>query len=203
MNERELVRSAQAGDFEAFTELLNANKDRIYLLARKLTGTNEDAEDVVQDTFLKAIDKIGQFRLESSFSTWLYSIALNEARAHFAGRKQADLKPIEEYLPTGHGDGADSAVSERLFDWRDPHRELESTELRQMIDKAVAELPYAYREAFLLRYVEEMSVKEVARLIGESVAATKSRILRARLALRDHLANVFEDSYGKKLPGLH
>jgi RNA polymerase sigma-70 factor (ECF subfamily) len=203
MNEQELVQKAQAGDFEAFTQLINAEKDRIYGLARKLSGNEQDAEDIVQETFLKAIDKIDQFRLESSFGTWLYSIALNEARALFGKRKQADLRTIEDYLPAGHHEESHDAGGFRLFDWKDPHSELEEAELRKIIDEGIQELPYMYREAFLLRYIEELSVKEVAEHINESEAATKSRILRARLALRDHLSKVFEDRYGGEVSRLH
>ena len=201
MNERELVKKAQAGDFEAFTELINAHKNKIFALARKLTGNSQDTEDIVQETFLKAIDKIDTFRSESSFGTWLYTIALNIARAQFAKQQQADLKPLEDYLPGyEHGplDSSDSAQS-RLFDWKDPHQELESSQLRQSISEALDELPYKYREAFILRYFEEMSVKEVAEMTGESVASAKSRILRARLALRDSLSKKFEGSYDKRL----
>jgi len=190
-----LVQRAQAGDFKAFAELIGAHKDKIYGLARKLSGNDQDAEDIVQDTFLKAIDKIDQFRQESSFGTWLYTIALNESRALFAKRKQGDLKPIEEYLPSGHSGDHETGDHHRLFDWRDPGTVFEREQLRKMIDQRIAELPYKYREAFVLRYVEEMSVKDVARAINESEAATKSRILRARLALRDQLAEFFEDRH--------
>ena len=93
MDERELVLAAKAGDFEAFNKLITAQKDKIYGLAIKLSGNEQDAEDILQDTFLKAIDRIDQFRMESAFGTWLYSIALNEARAHLAKRKKTDLKP--------------------------------------------------------------------------------------------------------------
>ena len=199
MNEKELVQRAQAGDFKAFAELIGAHKSKIYGLARKLSGNDQDAEDIVQDTFLKAIDKIDQFRQEASFGTWLYTIALNESRAHFAKRKQSDLKPIEEYLPAGHAGDHQTADHHRLFDWQDPGRVMEKEELRRTIDRYIAELPYKYREAFVLRYVEEMSVKEVAKAINESEAATKSRILRARLALRDQLAEFFEERHDQKL----
>lgn len=201
MDEKQLVARAQSGDFSAFTELLDANKRKVYALVRRLAGNTEDAEDILQDTFLKAIDNIDRFRGDSAFGTWLYSIALNQARAHLANQKKAELKPLEDYLPGGgHAESHDSSG---LFDWQDPHRVLETEELRGIIEQALTELPYMYREAFLLRYIEELPVKEVARIIGESEAATKSRILRARLALRDHLSKVFEGSYGKKLPGLH
>ena len=207
MSEKELVQRAQAGDFAAFTELINAHKPRIYGLALKLAGNNEDAEDILRDTFLKAIDKIDQFRLESSFGTWLYAIALNQARALFNKRKQTDLKPIEEYLPTGPSVDSDTLVkgehahgAAHLFDGKDPEKLFETQELRQTINRLVSELPYKYREAFVLRYIEELSVKEVARQIGESEAATKSRILRARLALREQLSEVFEERYERQMP---
>jgi len=200
MDERVLVKKAQAGDFEAFVSLVDKYKKRIFALARKGTGNEQDAEDIVQDTILKAIDNIDKFRGDSAFGSWLYAIALNQARRHYGKQKQTELKPIEEYVPGGKTVSHDDL---NLFDWRDPHKVLESEELKGVIDRALAELPIKYREAFLLRYHEELSVKEVAQIIGESVAATKSRILRARLALRDSLSSTFEVEYGKKLSGLH
>lgn len=197
MSEKQLVQAAKSGDFKAFMALIDAHKDKIYGLARKLAGNEQDAEDIVQDSLLKAIDKIDQFRGDASFGTWLYSIALNEARAHYGKQQRTELKPIEEYLPSGSAESHDHAM--RLMDWKNPHDQLEESELRQTIDEAVAELPYKYREAFLLRYVEELSVKEVARLIGQSEAATKSRILRARLALRDKLDKIFGGHYGQEV----
>ncbi len=199
MNERELVTKAQAGDFQAFATLVNASKSRIYALALKMTANEQDAEDIVQETFLKAIDNIEQFRGESSFGTWLYSIALNQARAHLAKQKQTDLKPIEDYLPTKSADDLHRPDTHRLFDWKDPHQQLEDQELKEIIDAAIADLPVKYREAFLLRYYEELSIKEIAKLIKESVASTKSRVLRARLALRDVISKALEDRYGTQV----
>ncbi len=195
MKENELVRQAKAGDFEAFTELINTHKKKIYALAIKLSGNSQDAEDIVQDTFIKAIDKIDQFRQDASFGTWLYSIALNESRAHLSKQKQTELKPLEAYLPnSGSADLHDSG-SFRLFDWQDPHKLLENEELKQIIDKVISDLPYKYREAFVLRYHDELSIKEISNIINESVASTKSRVLRARLALRDELSRIFEERY--------
>jgi RNA polymerase sigma-70 factor (ECF subfamily) len=199
MNEKELIDRARAGDFEAFTELINANKDRIYNLALRLSGNQQDAEDIVQETFLKAIDNIGQFRGDAAFGTWLYSIALNQGRSHYSRSRVADLKPIEEYLPRGSRVSEENHSGEALFDWADPHRILEADELRRIIDNVIGELPLKYREAFVLRYIEELPVREVARVIGESEAAAKSRILRARLALRDKLSSIFEERYGKRM----
>lgn len=199
MDEQQLVRQAQAGDFDAFAALANAHKTKLYNLAVRMTGNELDAEDIVQETLLRAIDKIDQFRGEASFGTWLYTIALNQTRMALAKQKRTDLRPIEEYLPS-HKHGQGESTDPGLFDWRDPHALLEQEELRRVIDDAVGELPVPYREAFVLRYVEELSIKEIAELIGESVAATKSRVLRARLAVRDHLSKVFEGRYGQKLP---
>ncbi|UCG61444.1 MAG: sigma-70 family RNA polymerase sigma factor [Candidatus Zixiibacteriota bacterium] len=199
MNESELIKKAQAGDFEAFSALVNASKNKIYALALKMTANPQDAEDIVQDTFLKAIDNIEQFRGESAFGTWLYSIALNQARAHLAKQKQTDLKPIEDYLPARSAEELHREGVVHLFDWKDPHQKLEDEQLRTIIDNAIAELPAKYREAFLLRYIEELSIKEISKIINESVASTKSRVLRARLALRDHISKALEDKYGTEV----
>ena len=161
-----------------------------------MTGNSEDADDIVQETLLKAIDNIDRFRGEASFGTWLYSIALNQTRALLAQKKQTDLKSIEEYLPVRSTDSLSEHNSTKLFDWKDPHSALEEQELREIIDQELAALPYKYREAFLLRYFEELSIKEIAKLIDKSVASTKSRVLRARLALRERLSGIFEERYG-------
>ena len=196
MDEKLLLEKAQAGNYEAFMGLVRAHQGKIYGLAKKLAGSKQDAEDIVQETLLKAIDKIDQFRGESSFGTWLYSIALNESRRLFAKQKKSELKSIEEYLPLHQDHNHDTA---QLFDWRDPHKILEDAEIRHLVEEALAELPQKYREAFVLRYIEELSVKEVAELTKQTIAAAKSRILRARLALRDRLAQVFEVEYDKRL----
>ncbi len=198
MDERQLVAKAQSGDFDAFLLLVNDHKGKVYNLALKMTGSVQDAEDIVQDTLVKAIDKIDQFRGESAFGTWLFSIALNQTRALMATNKRTDLLTVEEYLPSVDTQNH-SKESFRLFDWKDPHKLLEQNELKAIIDEAIETLPLKYKEAFILRYYEELSIKEVADLLGESVASAKSRVLRARLALRDHLSKVFEDSYGRTL----
>jgi len=189
MSERELVKRAQAGDFEAFNDLVKAHADKIYRLALKVTKNREDAEDVVQNTFLKAVDKIESFRGDSSFGTWVYSIALNEIRSHISSGSKMIIKPIEDYLPAGH-----EGEARELFDWGDPHSYMENKQLQQYIDDALEEMPDIYSVPFILRYLEELSIKEVAELLGLSVAATKSRILRARLALREALSDHFEEA---------
>ncbi len=199
MDETKLVARAKAGDFAAFTELIDAHKEKVFALARRLAGNEQDAEDIVQDSLLKAIDKIDSFRGDSSFGTWLYAIALNEARGHLDREKHRQLKSIEEYLPSSHDSDDSKTEHAKLYNWENPHTKLEADELKKVIDMGLEELPYIYREAFVLRYIEELSVKEVAAIIGESEAATKSRILRARLALRDYLARQFEVKHGTQV----
>jgi len=196
MDEKELVKRAQSGDFDAFNRLITEQKDKIYRLALKLTGNREDAEDIVQETFLKAVDNIDKFRLESSFGTWLYTIALNSVRAHLGSRQRMALKPIEEYLPADHSDEKTHA---RLFDWGDPHKLFEKKQLDQMIETALTAMPQKYSMPFILRYMEDMSVKEVAKILKLSLPATKSRILRARLALREQLAENFQEKIDEKV----
>jgi len=195
MNEKELVKKAQGGDFEAFSRLIESHKDKIYRLALKLTGHKQDAEDIVQDTFMKAIDALDKFRMEASFGTWLYTIALNNIRAHAGNKKRADLRPIEEYLPGSHDESNDPG----LFDWGDPHQVLEKKQLNDLIESALSELPVKYSAPFTLRYMEDMSVKEVAAMLNLSLAAAKSRILRARLALREKLSDIFRERSNERL----
>jgi len=196
MNEKELVKKAQSGDFEAFNRLIENYKNKIYQLAMKLSKDRHDAEDILQETFLKAVDNIDKFRGESSFGTWLYAIAVNAVRAHFADRKKAELRSIEDYLPAGH---ESAEGTPELFEWGDPHELMEQKELRNLIDDTLADMPHKYSMPFVLRYYEDLPVKEVAKTMNLSVAATKSRILRARLALREKLSEVFREKIDEQV----
>ncbi|MBD3381637.1 MAG: sigma-70 family RNA polymerase sigma factor [candidate division Zixibacteria bacterium] len=196
MDEKELVKKAQQGDFDAFNTLIENYKTRIYNLALKMSGDRHDAEDILQDTFLKAVDNIDKFRGESSFGTWLYAIAVNQVRGQYASRKKAELKPIEDYLPAGHGSAEDKAV---LFDWGDPHDILETREIQEIIDQTLSDMPNKYSLPFILRYYEDMPVKEVAKTMNLTLAAAKSRILRARLALREKLSEIFREKTNEQV----
>jgi RNA polymerase sigma-70 factor (ECF subfamily) len=187
MDEKQLVAAAQAGDFSAFSQLVSKYERQVFNLAKRMAPTAEDAEDILQETMLKAIDKIDQFRGDSSFGTWLYSIALNIGRGFLKSEKRADLQPIEDYLPS-HAEGPDR----RLHEWKDPHQVLEQAQLKRVLEDAIDELRAEYSVPFILRYIEELPVKEVARIMDLSEAATKSRILRARLFLRDKLEPLFQ-----------
>jgi len=192
-SEKELVGKAQSGDFAAFNELIDGYRAKIFGLAVKMTRTREDAEDVFQETFLKAIDNIGKFRAESSFGTWLYAIAVNIVRAKYGRERSTDLLQVEEYLPEKHEHG--DKPPEGLSDWNDPLSRMTNREIQSRIDDAIAELPPKYRLPFLLRYMEEMSLQEVADTLHLTLANTKSRILRARLALRKSLDSYFAEGH--------
>lgn len=199
MNEKEDVKLAQSGDFQAFSRLIESNKSKLYALALKMTGNKLDAEDIVSETLIKAIDNIEKFRGDSAFGTWLYSIALNQSRALLAKQKQTDIKELEEYLPDKSSEEMHQNKSVQLFDWDDPHKQLESAELKEIIQQAIDQLPYKFKEVFLLRYFEELSIKEIAAMINETVASTKSRVLRAKLVVRENLSKTFEERYGQKM----
>jgi len=185
MSEKELIQRAQAGDFEAFAQLVAKHQKQVFGLARRLTGNIQDAEDLVQETLLKAIDNIDKFRGDSAFGTWLYSIALNQGRAHYNRAKKTDLQSLDDLLPLReHNHGTPSG---HLHEWRDPHTLLEQDELSRLIAAAFAELPPEYAIPFSLRYEEELSIKEIAEVLGITEAATKSRVLRARLFMRNKL----------------
>jgi len=186
-SEKDLVTRAQAGDFSAFTELIREYRPKIFGLTLRLAKNREDAEDFLQETFLKAIDNIKDFRAESSFGTWLYAIAVNVIRAKYGRERDKDLLPLEDYLPAAHGHGHPDTDAPELFDWNDPLSKLTNDEIGRMIDEAVHELPMKYRVPFLLRYTQDMSLQEVADTLNLKLANAKSRILRARLALRDKL----------------
>jgi len=188
MEEKELVRLAKEGDGNAFNELAKKYYDKIYALGLKVSGNEEDAGDILQETFLKAVDRIDSFRNESSFGTWLYAIAMNVMRTCFAKRKKVKLKPIEDYLPEHEHNGKSG-----LLDWKDPHSLFEDGEIRSIIDSFLAEMPDENSTPFVLRYIDEMPVKEIAEVMDLSVPAVKSRILRARLALREHISSRMEE----------
>jgi RNA polymerase sigma-70 factor (ECF subfamily) len=142
----------------------------------------QEAEDVAQETFLKALRNLHAYRAEARFSTWLVSIALNEARNRL--RRDRAFESLDN-----SSDETDRIAPELLRDWREvPSEVLERLELRKMLQEAITELPVIYREVFLLRDVEELSISESAELLGISAASVKVRLHRARIMLQRRLA---------------
>ncbi len=180
-----LVDRILSGDRRAYEQLVRRHERRVFRATFAVLGNFEDAEEAMQDTFVKAFRHISQFRRESRFTTWLTRIAINEALQRRQSRK--------EFVPLDESSSAAQFVPRRYEMWRaDPEKLYGKRELRQIIEAAIQSLPAIYREAFVLRDVEEMSAEEAAEAIGITVGALKSRLLRARLMIREALAASLE-----------
>jgi RNA polymerase sigma-70 factor (ECF subfamily) len=183
-----LVQQAKNGDLSAFTTLLNRYERKIFRLARNITQNMEDAEDVVQDVFMKAFTHLDTFEGNSKFYTWLVRIAVNESLMKLRKRKSDRQVSLDEPVDTG-----EEEVVREIAVWDNtPEQRFSQTELRQLLDNSVAELAPIYRTVFQLRDVDELSTEETAEALGLSVPAVKSRLLRARLQLREKLTRLFK-----------
>src|SRR5215831_15507394 len=188
-NENALVAEARAGNAESFTTLINQYDRHIYRLALNITGNQEDAEDVLQDSFLKAYSNLNRFQGDSRFYTWLVRIAVNEALMKLRKRRGASWVSLDE--PADAGDR--SLIPREVEDWMDnPERRYAKTELQDILSQAIEKLEPQFRTVFVLRDVEELSTEETAKMLGLSVPAVKSRLLRARLKLRELLNKYFK-----------
>ena len=187
-DESGLVARARDGDSEAFNELVNRYSRKIYRLAKHITQNDEDAEDVLQETFLKAYEHLNGFQGQSKFYTWIVRIAVNEALMKLRKRKSDRSVPLDEPLDTGE----DTVVREIAVWDENPEQKYSREELAQILDEAVQGLKPVFRTVFVLRDIEELSTEEAAEALGISVPAVKSRLLRARLQLREKLSRFFK-----------
>jgi RNA polymerase sigma-70 factor (ECF subfamily) len=153
-----------------------------------ITGNPEDAEDILQETFLKAFEHLPEFRAESRFYTWLVRIAVNEALMKLRKRRASREVPVDD------SEDDEGAVKVREFaDWKpNPEQELARTEIENILRDAIQALPPGFRTVFYLRDVEGLSTEETADLLDLSVGAVKARLFRARLRLREDLSKVFK-----------
>ena len=180
--DEELVVLARAQNTRAFDELVNRYQNKIYRLARRMTETEEDAEDVLQEAFVKAYKSLGGFKGKSRFSTWLYRITVNLALMKLRKRK-LDTVPIDQPIET-----RDGAVQREIEDsGMDPLEEMIAAESRAVLETAVQDLPPGHRAVFVLRDVEKLSTEDTARVLGITVPAVKSRLHRTRLMLKEQL----------------
>jgi len=195
-DEAALVAQAQQGGVEAFTELVNRYEKSIFRLARHITQNPEDAEDVLQETFMKAYEHLVDFQGNSKFYTWLVRIAVNQSLMKLRKRKTDASVSLDEPYDTG-----EENVTREIAVW-DPNPELiySREEIREILGKAVESLPPTFRAVFALRDIEELSTEETAAMLNLSIPAVKSRLLRARLRLREKLTRYFkrkgEDLFG-------
>jgi len=182
-DEAQIITSILAGNTHEFHDLIRPHERSVYIMALSLLHNEADAEDAAQEAFLKAFRNLAHFRGEAKFSTWLVSITLNEARSRLRSRKNVKMESLDE-PPEGQGQ-----VSPALLrDWREiPSEALERQEVRHLLQKAITDLPLIYREVFLLRDVEELSVNESAEALGITVASVKVRLHRARIMLQKKL----------------
>jgi RNA polymerase sigma-70 factor (ECF subfamily) len=194
-DEEMLIRRIRNGEHELFYELIRPYERRVYSTAFAIVRNAADAEDVAQEAVLKAFEHIRQFRAEARFSTWLIQITLNEARMRLRKRHPEVMQPIEDLQ-----DDEGNYTPRDFADWRDiPSEVLERNEIRQKLTEALAVLRDKYREVFVLRDVQNLSIEETAKILGVSTASVKTRLLRARLMLRDLLAPGLGGGWTSKL----
>jgi RNA polymerase sigma-70 factor (ECF subfamily) len=183
------LKALQAGDQEEFSRLVDAYSNNIYRLAIKMLNQQQDAEDVLQETFIKAYRGLKSFNGRSKLSTWLFRIATNEALMVIR-RKHPELVSVEE--PNNGEEGEQEPL--QIVDWCClPEQELLSEESRERLDEAVQELPEKLRVVFLLRDINDLSTHETAEVLGLTDTAVKTRLSRARLRLREELSSYFGD----------
>lgn len=191
-----LIEQVQHGQHELFYELIRPYERRVYAAALAILRNESDAEDVAQEAMLKALSHINQFRAEARFSTWLIQITVNEALM----RRRRERTGMMEALDDRRDDESDYAPRD-FADWREiPSEALERKEVRQKLAEALASLDRKYREVFVLRDVEQLNIQETADALGISVASVKTRLLRARLMLRDMLAGGWDQGWFSRLP---
>jgi len=198
-----LVERLRGGDSAALEVLMSEYAPRVYRLAFGITRNQGDAEEVVQDVFLTVATKCGTFEGRSALGSWIYRIATNAALNKRRGKRHEVETSLEEYLPTfmedGHREGDRSFL---LADWsQSPERELLSGEAQRTLYRALDALPEGYRAVLVLRDVEELTNEQVAELLGEAVGCVKSRLHRARMALREQLTRSLASCWQGSPPG--
>ena len=195
--ERELILSVQNGQQELFYELVRPYERRVYAAAMAILRNEQDAEDAAQEAMLKAFANIRQFRAEARFSTWLIQITVNESLM----RRRRERTVVMERMDDRR-EGEENEYTPRDFaDWREiPSEALERKEVRERLAAALGTLDRKYREVFVMRDMEHLNIQETAEALGITVASVKTRLLRARLMLRDLLAAGWEQGWFSRLP---
>jgi RNA polymerase sigma-70 factor (ECF subfamily) len=187
-DETVLVDAARAGDVSAFEKLVRRYDRNVFRIAQHITQNREDAEDVVQDAFLKAYQNLAQFQGQSKFYTWLVRITVNEALMRLRRRRPERMVSLDEDVKT-----EEDSMPREIADWSpNPEQLYNQAELKEILGKTIQGLPPSFRTVFVLRDVEGLSTEETADALDLSVPAVKSRLLRARLQLRERLNKYFK-----------
>jgi RNA polymerase sigma-70 factor, ECF subfamily len=190
--DEDLVARAAAGDEPAFEALVERHQHRAYALARRLVGSDSDAQDVLQEAFLSVHRKLASFRGDSRFSTWLYRVVTNAALMHLRARSRRALEPLDESLPRFDSNGSYLAEPAELESAAYAAERLDRKALAEKAQEGLERLPEIYRTAFVLRDLEELTTAEVADLLGVGADAVRQRVHRARLMLRGYLGDAVE-----------
>jgi len=181
-----LVAAAKAGDLSAFETLVSRYERKIFRLTQNITQNREDAEDAMQEAFLKAFEHLAEFEGNSRFYTWLVRIAVNQALMKLR-RRRPNVVSLDDEIDTG-----EDMMPRDVEDWGpSPIERYEQTELSGILSRVISELDPPFRIVFQLRDIEQLSTEETAEALGLSVPAVKSRLLRARLKLRQRLNPYF------------
>jgi RNA polymerase sigma-70 factor (ECF subfamily) len=192
-SEAELIERVLRGDEEAFRELVRPCERAVFITTQAILKNEADAEDAAQEAVLKAFTNLAKFRGDSKFSTWLFRIATNEALMKL--RKQRHQK-LHDSLDEQRTDEEGDYIPRDFADWREiPSEALQKKELRQALSRALAFLTLKHREVFVLRDVQHFTIAETAHLLGIKESAVKTRLLRARLQMRDALAPGIDGSW--------
>jgi RNA polymerase sigma-70 factor (ECF subfamily) len=191
-DELALVRAAKKGDMAAFEQLVKRYDRNVFRIAQHITQHREDAEDVVQEAFLKAYEHLPQFQEQSKFYTWLVRIAVNEALMKLRKRRPERTVSLDQDIET-----EDDAIPREVADWSpNPEQLYDQGQLRDILARTIQGLPATFRTVFVLRDVEGLSTEETAEALHLSIPAVKSRLLRARLQLRERLSKYFKTPKG-------
>ena len=188
------IEALRAGDRAEFARLVDQFSAPIYRLGLKMLGSPQDAEDILQNTFLNALTHLASFEGRSSISTWLYRIATNEALMLIRRRKSnINLEDMQAE------DSEEVPLPETFVDWSIlPEKELISSESQHAIEAAIKKLPEPLRIVFILRDVEDLSIRETAEIMNLTEANVKTRLLRARMALREQLSSYYVERVQRK-----
>lgn len=166
----ELVKEFQAGKVEAFNELVRRYQQKVYWIARRMVGGHDDADDIVQDVFVKVYNSLANFRSESSFYTWIYRITANMAISSIRGKKIIDFVKFDDAFPI-----LSSIADESI----NPASNMELKENRKLIEEAISQLPPKQKKVFIMRYYDELPYEEISKILHKQVSGLKANYFHA------------------------